>query len=137
MRVCTVTNCNNIHLALGYCKNHYNKFKRYNDPLVKRIDNHTIEHKTEYVTWQDMRYRCNNPNHQSYKRYGGRGIKVCDRWQGRSGFKNFLQDMGKRPSNKYSIDRIDNDGDYTPDNCRWADSRTQSHNHIARQRIYG
>lgn len=74
-----------------------------------------------------MNYRCKSPNHTHYKDYGGRGIKVCARWQGAAGFHNFIEDMGERPKGT-SIDRIDNDGDYTPDNCRWATHKEQSIN---------
>jgi hypothetical protein len=78
-----------------------------------------------------MKGRCQNPNNHKYPIYGARGIKVCDRWQK---FENFLADMGERPSKKYSIDRIDNDGHYTPDNCRWAD-RYEQQNNTRRNRL--
>lgn len=71
---------------------------------------------------------CYSVEHRDYPNYGGRGITVCDRWRGRDRYLNFLLDMGERPSSKYSLDRIDNDKGYSPDNCRWADRGTQLRN---------
>lgn len=80
-----------------------------------------------YATWVAMQDRCSNPNNQEFKNYGARGIRVCDRWKGPDGFSNFLNDMGI-PEPGLSIDRINNDGDYDPANCRWANLFEQNRN---------
>lgn len=86
-----------------------------------------------YWTYSGMKNRCYNRNHPSYDNYGKRGIKVCDRWLGRvTGFANFLADMGERPEGT-TLDRRDNDGDYTPENCRWATSSQQAFNRRIRK----
>jgi len=80
-----------------------------------------------YRSHQHMLQRCCNEENDNYHHYGGRGIKVCDEWSGESGFVNFLRDMGNRPSNT-SLDRVDVNGDYTPENCRWVSNSMQSYN---------
>lgn len=88
-----------------------------------RIRNHPL-----YNIWITMKSRCYNTHSVSYKKYGERGIKVCERWLGECGFENFVNDMGERPSKNYSIDRINVDGDYCPENCRWATYTEQNRN---------
>lgn len=78
----------------------------------------------EYKSWRAMIDRCTRPNLKDFKNYGGRGIKICDRW---FKFENFYLDMGKRPIGK-TLDRIDVNGDYTPENCKWSTYKEQSNN---------
>lgn len=84
----------------------------------------TEKRKQAYNSWCQMKQRCFNPNCISYPNYGGRGIKICERWLK---FENFYQDMGDRPEDK-SLDRIDNDGNYEPNNCKWSTRKEQVNN---------
>lgn len=83
------------------------------------------ERSPEFTTWAGMKTRCTNPNTKCWPHYGGRGIKVCERWME---FRNFLSDMGRKPSPKHSLGRIDNDGNYEPRNCRWETQKQQQKN---------
>lgn len=91
------------------------------------------ENKLEYQAWQGMIARCTNPNSGGWATYGGRGIRVCDRW--RRSFQSFLSDMGKKPSAKHSLDRINTEGHYEPGNCRWATPKQQANNTKTRYEI--
>lgn len=79
----------------------------------------------EYKVWNNLKNRCTNPNIAGYKNYGGRGITVCNEW---FEFSNFIKDMGNRPSKNHSLDRINNDGNYCKENCRWATKNEQVRN---------
>jgi hypothetical protein len=93
---------------------------------------HGMTQRPEYRVWTDMRRRCYQPQRPDYHRYGGRGIKVCDRW--RDSFENFFADMGPRPEGK-TLERRENDGDYGPDNCCWESRREQLRNMRTNRRI--
>lgn len=87
---------------------------------------HGLRRTPEYTTWASMKGRCLNTNNPKYPRYGGRGITICPKWI--TDFGAFYADMGPKPSKAHSIDRIDNDGNYTPENCRWSTPAIQSDN---------
>jgi len=93
---------------------------------IKNKTTHGQAKSPEWNTWMEIKRRCFNAKCKSYKYYGGKGIKVCDEWV--NNYEQFFKDMGKKPFNNYSIDRIDSDKNYSPDNCRWADISTQSNN---------
>jgi hypothetical protein len=92
----------------------------------------SVKRAPEYSAWMDMRGRCTAPSHKAYPAYGGRGITICERW---SDFRNFIADMGPRPSTRESLDRINVNGPYSPDNCRWATRDTQNNNRRNTRRL--
>jgi hypothetical protein len=93
--------------------------------MAKKQNYHGMSRTAEYYAWDSMIQRCHNANNVRYKRYGARGILVCDEW--RDSFVNFYRDLGRRPDG-YSLDRIDNELGYYPENCRWTDIATQNRN---------
>lgn len=105
--------CGCLHKSLISGENHYN---------YKHGKAHSIEH----IIWCNIKQRCLNSKSTFFHHYGGRGITMCDRW--RDSFENFLEDMGKRPGPKLSIDRIDVNGNYEPSNCKWSTQSEQMRN---------
>lgn len=93
---------------------------------VEASTTHGMRGSPEWRTWISMKTRCLNSHRSEYTRYGGRGITICDRWL--HSFESFFADMGERPTPWHSIDRINNDGNYEPDNCRWATVQQQAEN---------
>lgn len=137
-RFCSVAECTRDYYAKGFCKKHYYRAWKHGDPkYISAVPNGLAKrYPNEHRAWKGMKERCINPNCGAFARYGGRGVRVCDRWLGPYGFTNFINDMGKKPSYErypsgqplYSLDRVDNSGDYSPDNCRWATAREQTYN---------
>ena len=115
--------CGNLHLVQGYrlTKGGANSCGCITSGRAWNRG-HGMAGSPQYMVWWAMLNRCQNPNTKAFKGYGARGIKVCDKWQS---FENFYSDMGDKPSPRHSLDREKNDGDYTPENCRWATKAEQ------------
>lgn len=127
-RHCIVEWCNWKYRWLNYCSKHYEKYKRYWDPLICLKAKYENRIKNElYCIHNSMKQRVLNIHNKAYKDYWGRWIKVCDRWLWIDWFDNFLKDMWPRPE-WHSIDRIDNDWPYSPENCRRATIHQQQAN---------
>lgn len=143
--ICTVEDCDRKAVCKGLCMRCYGRMK--NPPKTKTRPNRKSllsDYAEEWKILNAMRARCNNPKNASYKNYGGRGIKVCDRWLGKDGLKNFIADMGKRPGGytknghpEYTIDRIDCDKDYSPENCKWSNIWEQNSNTRRNNKVVG
>ena len=128
MLLCEIPQCNQPKYKRQWCNKHYKRWQRHSDPLGGRMysERHGKTKSREYATWLKMKQRCYNPNDQFYLYYGGRGVRICDRWK--ESFNNFLKDMGTKPTGKHTIDRTDVNGNYEPSNCRWATKSTQTFN---------
>ena len=129
---CYGKNCEREPIAKGLCTKHYARLRRIGsvDNLIRQ--EYILDGRSKHPllkTYNGMKHRCLNPKYTYFRLYGGRGIKVCDRWLDPiTGFSNFVSDMGEKPSPKHSLDRIDSNGNYEPSNCKWSTPREQASN---------
>lgn len=124
VETCTVEWCVEPKLWKGFCLIHYCRNRKGWDMDKPLKEKHGKVKTTEHIAWTNMWQRTTNPNHRDYSYYGGRGISVCERWRS---FTLFYEDMGDRPEG-LSIERVDNEAGYSPENCKWATKSEQMKN---------
>lgn len=125
-KICYIEKCENKITAKGLCNKHWKRQWRGGDPSTTKREQHRMGRTPEYAIWNSMKSRCLNPNTEFYKHYGGRGISISDKWV--HSFINFINDVGMRPDSTYSIERINNEGNYEPGNVVWEKRSEQSMN---------
>lgn len=128
VKICAIRNCELPKYAKGLCQKHYARNYKYGNPYyTTRIVGENRNKNPVYKVYHAMLDRCKNPDNKFYSYYGGRGIRVCKRWQGLNGFTHFVRDMGERPEG-LTLERTDNSKGYSPTNCRWATYSDQQYN---------
>lgn len=126
MKVCKEIDCENRHYARGWCVMHYARWKRHGDPLFTKYEMHGYSNHPLYRVWQDMKERCYNKNDTSYENYGERNITICNEWK--NGFKAFIEWALPLWKKGLLIDRINNNGNYKPSNCRFVTCKESNFN---------
>jgi hypothetical protein len=128
--LCCIKGCDREVQGHDFCRSHYQAWRQNGHPLhflKRRVASTSAKSATkEYKTWHGAKQRCTKPASRQWPHYGGRGIKMCERWI--ESFDNFLKDMGKVPTRSHSLERIDVNGNYEPSNCKWATATEQSRN---------